>query len=274
MKNLESHTSILGSQWRRAALEACGAFDPLTGMRIVPADPFVCFADGDDDPEGGDGGDNTPGKTFTQADVDRIVKQRLKKAERDQAVAAKRAEDAEKQIADLTKKFDTLQERYDASNKSDVEKELGKLQRQIAQMEERQKSLQVERDEAVSKATNAEQGLTKTRLEGTLRESLRTNKAHGKGMDQAVRLMLAEGATFDEEGNFTFKIGDVPYDKPEEATKKWLESNPHFMEGSGGGSGTPRAGNGKILTTEQMDSMETSSLLSVGLKSKPGMSPG
>src|SRR5690606_35299081 len=93
---------------------------------------------------------------------------------------------------------------------------------------------------------------------------------HGMGMDQAVRLMLADGAQFDEDGNFIMKVGDVPYDKPEEAAKKWLELNPHFQEGSGGGSGTPRAGGTKLVTPKQMDEMGEVSLIATGLSNPPG----
>lgn len=146
------------------------------------------------------------------------------------------------------------------------EEEDAKLQRTVSKMEDANVSAIKERDEAVVLAEKAVAGLSRTQLEGQLREALRTNKAHGKGMGQAVELMLQEGAGFDEDGNFAMKVGEVPFDKPDEAAKKWLETNTHFLEGTGGGSGTPRpGGNGKLLSEKVMDEMSPAALISQGL---------
>jgi hypothetical protein len=261
--NRKSHThpSTIGSP----RFDAFG-FDPLTGMRLVPLDPWTCFVDGDGDGDGDDGGD----KTFTQADVDRIVKKRIAKAEKESASLAKKLDSATSNLETLTTKFDELQTKFDSTNKSDVEKELAKLQRQVAKMESDTGTLTKERDEANALALQAVAGLNRTKLEAQLRDALRGQKAHGKGMDQAVALMLGEGAKFDEDGVFGMTIDDVPYDKPADAAKKWLEQNSHFQEGSGGGSGTPRpGGNGKLLNEKAMDDMSPASLVSTGLSMTP-----
>ncbi len=264
---LDTHTSTRSLQQRiNKRWDDLGLVDSITGMRLAPRDPWTCFVE--DDGDEGEGGE-PPGKTFTQADVDRIVKTRLKKQERELAQATKRAEESEKATAELTKKFDSLQEKFDATNKSDIEKELAKLQREMERAKAERETLAKERDEAKALAEQATSGLAQTQLQSTLRDALRENKAHGKGMEQAVRLMLAEGAAFDEDGNFAFKVGDVPYDKPIEAAKKWLEANPHFAEGTAGGSGTPRIGNSRVMTDEQLDAMPAVSLIEAGLSAPP-----
>lgn len=244
--------------------------DPLTGRAFgEPEHPWHAFGDNDDDdPPGGGGGDDK-GKTFSQEDVDRIVKQRLKKQEREAAKLAKDNEKLSKQLEDLSGKFDELTDRYEKSNKSDAERELTKLQREMAQLTSKFETLQQEKAEAEQTAQQAVQGLTRTKLETTLREALRQNKAHGRGMDQAVKLMLADGAGFDEDGNFVMKVDDVPYDKPGEAAARWLANNLHFVEGTGGGAGTPRGSNGKLLSTKDMDDMPPVNLMAEGLKATP-----
>lgn len=268
----KSHTFANGRtrapRWVRDMLT-----DPLTGQSFgPPAHPWHAFADDDDDDDKGAGGGAGGGgsdKTFKQEDVDRIVKQRLKKQEREFAKATKENEKLSKQLEELTGKFEDLTDRYEKSNKSDAERELTKLQREMAQLNSKFEAAVKEKDEAVATATQAVAGLTKTRLEGTLREALRANKAHGRGMDQAVRLMMADGAGFDDDGNFLMKVDDVPYDKPAEAAQKWLSNNLHFVEGTGGGAGTPRGSNGKLLTTKAMDDMPAVNLMAEGLKNSP-----
>lgn len=255
------HTSILRNLFARDAF----AFDPITGLELVPRDPWLCFAEGEDGGED-DGG----GKTFSQADVERMIKTRLKKQETENAKLAAQAEKASKDLEALTAKFEKLSEQHEASGKSDVEKELAKTQRLLAKMESDKAAAEKAASEATALATQAVQGLKTTKLEATLRDALRTNKAHGIGLDQAVKLMLAEGATFDDEGAFAMKVGEVPYDKPAEAAKKWLETNSHFAEGTPGGAGTPRAGgNGKLHSPESLAAMPTTSLLAEGLSRPP-----
>lgn len=252
------HTSILRNLFGADAF----AFDPITGMQLVPRDPWLCFAEGDEEED--------TGKTYSQADVERMIKSRLKKQEAENAKLAAQAEKASKDLEALTSKFDKLSEQYETSGKSDVEKELAKLQRTAAKLEADKLLAEKAAAEATALATQAVQSLKTTKLEATLRDALRTNKAHGVGLDQAVKLMLAEGATFDDDGGFAMKVGEVPYDKPAEAAKKWLETNSHFAEGTPGGAGTPRAGgNGKLHTPESLAGMPTTSLLAEGLSKPP-----
>ncbi len=248
-------------------LIAAQSFDDLTGLQLLPPNPYVCFVDSEEDDKEEE--KPTAGKTYTDDEVQKIVKTRLKKQERELETTKKALEAAQKKHAETDTRLKELEDKLETSGKTDHEKELAKVQREHAKALEDLKRFQTERDEAVKIAAEASSGLTRTKLETTLREALRTHKAHGKGMDQAVRLMLSEGATYDEEGAFAMKVGEVPYDKPDDAAKKWLEANPHFVEGAGGGSGTPRAGNGKLITGQQMEAMSTTSLLAAGLKTTP-----
>lgn len=239
-------------------------FDPLTGMSLYAPNGLVCSAESGDGDEGGD----PPEKTFTQSDIDRILKNRLKKLEKERDSLSSKLESQTKSFEDLSSKFDKLQEQYDASSKSDVEKELAKLQRQVAKMENEKSSALKAKEEAEALAQQAVAGLSQTKLRGMLRDSLRGAKAHGQGMDQAVELMINSGAKFDDEGNFGMTIDDVPYDKPTEAAAKWLEKNTHFLEGAGGGAGTPRAGGTKLLNNQAMESMSPAAMIAEGLKTR------
>lgn len=254
------HTSILRNLYSRDAF----AFDPLTGMQLVPRDPWICFAENENEDEDDKGGG---GKTYTKDDIERIVKQRLKKAEAENAKLAANAEKAAKDLEALSAKFAKLEEAHEASGKSEIEKELAKTQRALAKLEAEKADAVKAATEAAALAAQATAGLKTTKLEAMLREGLRSSKAHGQGLDQAVRLMLAEGATLDDEGAFTMKLGEVPYDKPADAAKKWLEANSHFAEGTAGGAGTRIGGsNGKLHTPAELDAMPTTSLIATGLK--------
>jgi len=261
MTKSRTHSSV--QTLRRPSRWPSLRVDPLTGMLLEPQLSGFCFADGDDDdpPE-------SKGRSFTAEEVEAKIKARLKKADKENAALTRKLELAEKSVTDLSTKFDTLTEKFDATNKSDVEKELAKTQRILAKLESERDAAQTQAAEALAMAEQAAAGLTKTKLESTLRDALRTGKAHGPGMDQAVSLMLNSGATFDEDGSFQMTIDDVPYDKPAEAAAKWLETNSHFREGAGGGSGTPRGGgNTRLMNTEAMEGMSPAALISEGLKS-------
>jgi hypothetical protein len=252
--------------FRDAEIPKASHLDVMSVERLC-ANPFVCYAEGDD----GDG-DKGKEKTFTQDEVERIVKKRLAKSEKENAALTKRADAAEAESKKNADAIEKLQARLDSEGKgTDAEKELVKVQRQLARLEAAQGKLTKERDEAVEKAEAAASGLSTTKLRGMVSEGLRKAKAHSRGMNQAVTLMLHDGEVkLDDDGNFTATIDGVPYEKPEEAAAKWLETNAHFAEGSSGGSGSPRpGGNAKLLTNEQMDAMHDTSLLEVGLNQKP-----
>lgn len=240
-------------------------FDSLTGLRIVQRAAFVCFADGDGDEDG----DGKPPRTYTNEEVEKMIKTRIKKAESEAAKLAAENERLSKGMSDLSEKFEKLNEKYESSNKSDVEKELAKAQRALQKYEADLANANKAKTEAEEKAAAAAKGLTTTRLQATIRDALRSSQAHATGMEQAVQLMMGAGATLDEEGAFSMSIDNVPYDKPVEAAKKWLETNPHFVEGSGGGSGTVRSGAAKLLNNQAMESMSPVSLIAAGLKSTP-----
>jgi hypothetical protein len=248
----------------RAALEGELPCDPLTGHRLVPPPSWIAFADGEEDT-------TDSGKTYTQEDLERIVKQRIKKSESALARAQKEAEQNAKKVEELSTKFDELNTKYESTNKSEIERELAQLQRTVAKLQKDNEGLVSAKTEAEKMAMEAVSGLQRTKLETSLRDGLRAHKAHGKGMDQAVKLMLAEGAKFDENGDFAFTVDEVPYDNPKEAAQKWLEANPHFMEGSPGGSGSPRPGGSvNLLNQETMKDMSPTALIQAGLSTDPG----
>jgi hypothetical protein len=249
-----------------------GPCGPVPNVERLCADPFVCFVEGGDDDDGDKGKD----KTFTQDEVERIVKKRIAKAEKENAALTKRADAAEAESKKNADAIEKLQARLDDSGKgTNTEKELAQLTRKHAKLEADMAKAKAELGEAQAAAEKATAGLSNTKLRTMVREALRGAKAHGKGMEQAVTLMMHDAEIkLDDDGKFTATIDGVPYDKPEDASKKWLETNPHFAEGVGGGSGSPRAGGTtKMLSPDQLDSMHPTSLLGIGLQQKPSGSP-
>lgn len=223
---------------------------------------------------GGDGDKDPPAKEYTKAEVEKMVVDRLKKATRTEAKLTKQVDDLTAAATKNTEALEKLQAQIDGAGgdkKSDAEKALEKLTRQVAKQEADMAKLTGERDEAVTLRDQAVTGLSTTKLRAAVRDGLQKSKAHATGMEQAVTLMLESGdVKFNEEGEFTATVGGVPFDKADEAGKKWLEANPHFLEGNGGGSGSPRpGGTAKLIKPEVMAGMSSGALIHAGLKSKP-----
>lgn len=232
-------------------------------------DGRICFAEGDDIPDAPPSSDS--GKTFTQEDVDRIIAKRLAAKEKELAKLAAENEKTSKRFEEMSAKFEELSAKYEETNKSDVERELIKAQRAIAKYQDRIKALEEQAAEATKTATEARSTLKQRELESALRSGLLKAKAHARGLDQAVKILISEGrAEVDDEGRITLTIGDVPYDDPAEAAERWLQANPHFAEGMLGGSGTPMPGKGGgFMSLEQMDKMSPDALLKAGLEKSP-----
>lgn len=274
--NMKTHTftSILNA--KLGSMPRGTALDPFTGPNVarLTAPSHIAFADGgDDDPD--DGGEPAPGdggRTFTQAEVDRIIKGRLKKSEKELAAAQKRAEKADEAMAAMQAKLDELDDKLTHANASDEAKELAKLQRKYAQLEDKHAKVLSERDEAVAKANEASEGLTKHKVSTTLTDALLGAGAYKKGVKRAVEAMRNEGIVqLDEDGNMILTVAGIPYEDATEAAKKWLalEENEMFAEGMSRGSGAPRPGGGALLSPKQMDGMRTGSLLQMGLSNPP-----
>lgn len=221
----------------------------------------------DVEPGGGGGGDD---KRFTQADLDRVVTERLKResakyADYDQIKA---------QVADLAKKnaeseADAQRRAEEAELKGKSEAEQGKIQ--LAKATENYKKLEAER----AKERAEFEGQLKSEREAHLgfRKQTQVQSALNaaglaKGADKfAVQAFLSEAQIeLDEQhGIKSIAVGGQSFSKLDEASKKFLADNPLFAAPAQGGSGGPRsafggAGGGSV------DNINTlTGLLSAGL---------
>jgi hypothetical protein len=204
------------------------------------------------EPEGGGGGGTAPPpeKTFTQADLDRIVGQRLGEATKKfsdyEDVKSKAAKAAEYET-ELAK----LREEKEMAGKSAEERERISAKKAADAMER-------ERQELMTKIQAAEQ---RAENESKLRRNLIVNNGLGSALDGANVLTSArEDAieTFrnrsqveiDDEGKIvSVTYGGVAYKSAAEAAVAFLKEKDHFasarVRGPGGSSPVP----GSILGT-------------------------
>ncbi len=185
-----------------------GALLSLLGLPLLLA-PLLLLDEGgggafDDGIEGG--GDGAPPKTFTQAELDRIVQDRVARV--------KSAAPAD--YDDLKAKATRLDE-IEAANKSELER---------AQEAQRQ---------ADERATRAEAERSQTRIETAV--MLAAIKAGAADPDDVVKLLAKDAVTIGNDGQVT---------GVEDAVKALLEAKPHLVgkssntptgDGDGGGRG-------------------------------------
>lgn len=277
---MRTYTSILSHLGGLAHQRDNATFDPLTGMRLVPRDSFVCFADsgaegeaggddggGDGDDGGGDDGESAA--KFTGADVERLVKRRLSKQERSHkralAEATKGREELEAQLAELTERL----EKNDSAEQKKVssqERELAKALSRIKEYEGTVSTLTGERDTA-SKA------LKDYIIRDKVRSALQEAGALPTALRHASSLFAIEsGADLVEEGDDHVVIvrdGDLESDDLKGAATSWLKRNTHFAKHPGGGTGEtrPRGTNGtskRPLTPDVIEKSNPAALVSAG----------
>lgn len=233
--------------------------------------PSVCFADGDDDDDDANKGKDEE-KKFSQADLDRLIAKRFKNSEKETSALTKKLEAAEKQNAELAERMSELEAKASGNTGEADAKTLQRLEKQNKQLQDQLKTEQEARTAAEKLANDASKGLKQFRVGQLVQNALAENKAHAKGLPVAVKTMLAEcSPEFDEEtGELTLTVDGVPFTNTKDAAKRFLESQPYFAEGMGGGSGMVRAnGSSGRVSSEQLKNMTSDELLVMGLNNKP-----
>lgn len=212
-------------------------FDPITGMSWAPADPFICFAEGDPpgDPPPGD----PPQKTFSQEDVDRIVTQRLAKAEKKYSDYDQLKEQAG-QVPELSKQLDELKEKLELAGKDEKEKEKLLAEKLHAKTEREKAELEAKLQEAQAQAEKASQDLLTTVKKHHLTTALTSAKALPGALKHAVPAFMSEAEVeVDESGEVvSVTLDDVPYSDLGKAAEAYLKGNPHFAAATTGGGGS------------------------------------
>ena len=185
------------------------------------------FADdnSDNNPNGDDGGDNTPpDKTFTQSEVEELIKKRLARVKNEPPA----------DYEELKQKLKEIEEK-DLSESEKLKKKLAEKDSYVQSVEEQLNALK-EKDK-------------KEAIKNKFKEA--ANKVGIEYMDAAIKLADIDSFELDEEGNI---VG------LEDAVKKLAEENPFLLSNETkeiGGSSNP-GGQDRTITKEQFMGMSYS----------------
>ena len=175
-----------------------------------------------------------PGKTYTQKDVDNVVKNRLK-----QLKSELEARPTTEQFTELQAQLDELKTEKDLQGKNEIERiehkhtrEFEKLTNQYTQLEEQLN----ERDKLVA---DAQSRLRSYQLESAFSVALGKAGVYAKGAPDALKVLMSE-IQEPEIGDTGVRAtyGDEFNEPPEVIAKKFLEDRPHFAAATVGGAGT------------------------------------
>lgn len=214
------------------ALALNGWTDPLG-----PAS--TCFADGEAD---GDGANKGKDKTFTQAELDQVVEQRLK---RERASFEKKLADATKAEADkaatLQTQLSELSAKFEDAGKTGSDKELAQLRRELAAMNQKLadagksvETLTKDRDLALARHRDEVIG---TRFQSALGGAKVLPQALGKA---AALLKQESQVEIGEDGKLQVTWNGRIYDeaKLSQLGKDFLADNAFLAAHPGGGTGS------------------------------------
>jgi hypothetical protein len=221
----------------RTASSVCGVTS-LFGVRDV-----LFNADGGND---GGGGDD---KRFSQADLEKILGERLgKEKEKVKALEAQVAKlaEIEKRLADADEREKTAREEAELKGKTELEK----LQIQLQKSTEKSKAAESEWTKRLAELESEKQAAQSKHVDYVKRHLI-TSALHGagiaKGADKAATLAFLAEAQLKLDENLEIKqvaVGGKSFQKLGEAAGAFLKENPFFAGNAGGGSGTPRNPNG------------------------------
>lgn len=173
-------------------------------------------------------------RSYTQADLDRVVKNRLKTLKSE--LEARPTSD---QLDELQAKIDELMTEKDLHGKSEMERiehqhtrEFEKLTNQYTQLEAQLK----ERDTLVA---DAQQRLRSYQLESAFSAALGKAGVYAKGAPDALKVLMSEIQEPEiSDSGVRATYGDEFNEPPEVIAKKFLEDRPHFATATVGGAGT------------------------------------
>lgn len=252
-------------------------FDPITGMRTVPFDPFVCFAksDDDDDGEADDDKEKANEKKHSDADVEKLVRRRLAKAgkEKDKEISA-----LKKQNEELSSKVEALAEKLD-SDKDAETKANNKIERELNKANKRIEELTEQLAEAQNTGKTANEKLRGHIKSSAIRKALSKNGVLTKAMGHATDLMMkdlqAEILEEEVDGEMqqvvVVKVNGKETDDISGAAEAWLKENPHFAQHPGAGTGEKPPGRKSTseglsfeMTPENIEKADAGHLIEAG----------
>lgn len=199
----------------------------------------------------GAGGSGAGGgeKTFTQADVDRIVQERVAKQNdriKTLEASASRLTEIEAKLAEADERERKALEEAELKGKSELEKLQIQVQKANDQLKVRDVEWQKKFGEVETLKSQAEQ-----RFLDHVKRSAVTDALMGAGAlktagrDAALSFLSeAQIELGDDHQIKTITVGGKSFDKPADAAKHFLTEKPYYADAQPGGSGSPRNNGG------------------------------
>ena len=215
---------------RARSLVSTICFITLSGL---PHERAVFSDENKDGAGGGGGGNNTEKKLeLTQAQLDAMITDRLKKATAESADAKAKLDEAAKKLAELQAKADELE----LKGKSAEEKARIAAEKAAAKIEADKLAAFKERDEAKAIAEASQKALRSHIVGAQLSEALVAAKALPTSLKHASPAFLAEvELDTDETHKITgVRLGGVAHKTLADAATEWLKHNSHFAQVQGG----------------------------------------
>lgn len=205
-------------------------------------------------------------KTYTQADIDRMMGQRLASKEKELAAVKAEVESSKAKLAE----FDSLTTRLQAledEKLSAAEKARKDAERAAKAIADREAALAKERDEWRGKAETAERRRVEANVSREVGDALAAAKALPGVLKHAIPAFRSEvEIDTDEDGRITaVRFDGVARKDLADAAGAWLTANPHFQQHPGGGSGAQKP-NGAGLSGRPLHEVDSQSLIREGLR--------
>jgi hypothetical protein len=223
---------------------------------------------------GGAGGGGGGDKTFTQAELDRIVQERVaKQNEKIKALEAgtARLAEIEKKLADADEREKKALEDAELKGKTELEKLQIQVQKANDSLKTRDADWQKKYGEIEALKSQAEARFTEYVKTGAIKDALRS-AGLAKGADKAAALAFMTEAQIElaEDGQSIQRltVGGKSFDKPQEAAKHFISENPFFAEVPQGGSNSPRGSNGAGAPQALEQHHSAESLIGAGLSQR------
>lgn len=226
----------------------------------------------EDEVSGGASGDAAAAKpagetprTFSQEEVDRIVASRVAKAKGESKGALSASEQAKARVAELEAELEETRGKLAPDDASKAEQ--AKATRENARLTKELADAKAAAAAATTQLGDLTAKQKTSAIETVVRKALGASGAHTQGLEQAVRLMVAEGAAEVDDEGVTVTINKVPYTGDEaiaKAAAAWLTANPHFAKGVDGGSGGRRPNGG--AGPADLEKMSARNLLRAGMR--------
>lgn len=226
------------------AMGMCGGF-------IEPTRPGICSAEGDP-PAGGGGGGDPP--KFSQADVEKLIGERLGRASKDHAKATADAVTAAvtKANEEHAAKMAELEAKIADAGKSEAEKAKAAAERDAKATLTRLENESKGRLAAEAKQKELEASIAAERL-GRRTDAFRTQLLTELGAAKTPQAMLADAVdialmrskvTFDDDGKVSVEGFGGTYTDAKSMAAAFLKATPSFASHPGGGNGTKHTGVG------------------------------